>query len=235
MTKNTKCVNGHFLTGTFDQMQLKCKNNPNYFCQICKNKNDQKLYYCPKCFKFYCYNHGKKVHDMKDGHKIYFNDSYDNICFEHNGNTLVGYCANDNKNYCLRCDHYEENNNKIDEELTKEQINKYEKEYDNNKKMIGEIDKLLKNFKNAFKDLESNYILFRQNIFKKNEFIKELINIYKKNQSESTLNYQMKANIEINHFDLTQKMQNINSKFNAQIREINEIIKIFKSKEEPNK
>ncbi len=45
----------------------------------------------------------------------------------------------------------------------------------------------------------------------------------------------MKANIEINHFDLTQKMQNINSKFNAQIREINEIIKIFNSKEEPNK
>ncbi len=45
----------------------------------------------------------------------------------------------------------------------------------------------------------------------------------------------MKANIQINHFDLAQKMQNINSKFNAQIKEINEVIKIFKSKEEPNK
>ena len=72
-------------------------------------------------------------------------------------------------------------------------------------------------------------------MYKRNEFLNELINVYNTKQKEYSLNYQIKANIEINHFDLTQKKQIINSKINAQINEFNELIQIFRSKEEPNK
>ena len=39
----------------------------------------------------------------------------DSSCTEHNGNTVVGYCKNHNKNYCIRCNHY----NKIIKKLKK--------------------------------------------------------------------------------------------------------------------
>ena len=45
----------------------------------------------------------------------------------------------------------------------------------------------------------------------------------------------MKANIEINRFDLSQKNKNICNKINAQIKEINDLINLFKTKEEHNK
>ena len=218
----TKCVNNHYFTDSFDQMQLRCKNRSKYYCQICKSENkkniiekDQILYYCSKCFNFYCYNHGKNIHVMKDGHQIFFNYSYDNICFEHNGNTVIGYCENHNKNYCTRCNDFAENNKRIEEELNEDQIKKYENEMNKNKKTIEEIETLFEKYKNTFKELENNFILYKQNMYKKNDFVKELINIYRKKQSESSLNYQFKANIEINHFDLFQKMKNINTKINA--------------------
>ena len=240
----TKCVNNHSFKDYFDKMQLKCKNNSNYFCQLCKLenkennvKNDQQLYYCSKCFKFYCYNHGKNIHINTNDHNIFFNNNYDNICFEHDGNTLVGYCAYHNKNYCIKCNHFEENNKKIEYEFNKEQIKKYENEINNNKKFIDEIDSLFKNYKNLFKELESNYEIFKQNMSKRNEFMKEIINIYKKKKSESSVNYQMKANIEINHFDLSQNNKNINisNKINSQIKEIKDILKFFKIEKENNK
>ena len=236
---STKCVNDHFFTDYFDKMQIRCKNNSNYFCQLCQSENNeikikdvQKLYYCSKCFKFYCYNHGQKYHNIKNGHNIFFNISYDNICFEHNGSTIVGYCANHNKNYCIKCNHFVENNKKIEQELNEEQIKKYENEINDNKKIIDKIETLFKNYKNIFKELESNYVLFKQNINKKNEFMKEVINIYKTKKSETSLNYQMKANIEINRFDLSQTNKNICTKINAQIKEINDLINLFKTKEE---
>ena len=242
ITMNTQCVNGHSFTDSFDNMKLSCKNNENYYCQLCinenneiRNQNGQKFYYCSKCYNFYCINHGRKVHLLNDGHKIIFNDSYDNICFEHNGNTLVGYCVKDNKNYCLKCNHFAENNKKIDEELTDDQIKKYENEYAQNKRMIDEMEQLFNDYKRIFREFEDNYYLFRQNMYKRNEFLNELINVYKTKQKECSLIYQMKANIEINHFDLTEKKQIINAKINAQIKEFNELIKIFRSKEEPNK
>ena len=242
ISMTTKCVNGHSITDTIDKMQMKCKNNADYYCQLCvnknkeiKNQNDQKLYYCYKCFKFFCYNHGKNVHVMKDGHNIYFNDSYDNICFDHNGNTLVGYCEKDNKNYCLKCNHFGENNKHIEDEFTDEQIKKYESEYDKNKQMINEIESLFKNYKKMFKEFEDNFTIFKNNIYKKNEILKELINVYKKKQSECSLNYQIKANVEINHFDFSQKKQIISNQINAQINAIEDLIKMFKAKDAPNK
>ena len=78
--------------------------------------------------------HGE-THKLKDEHKIFIIKNFDNNCFEHNGNTVIGYCNNHNKNYCLICEHFEENNKKIDEILKDSQINYYENEMNKNKQI----------------------------------------------------------------------------------------------------
>jgi hypothetical protein len=70
---------------------------------------------------------------------------------------------------------------------------------------------------------------------KKIYFLEELVNDYKKKIKDSALNFQMKANIQVNHFDLGQIKPKITDKIKAQQNEINQIIKIFKAKYEPNK
>ena len=242
LTMKTKCTNNHTFVDNFDKMQMKCRTQKSkYFCEICRNANkknefeQENLYYCSKCYKFFCYNHGKNIHKLKEGHNIYFNECYDNICFEHNGTSVIGYCSNCNKNYCKRCTHFNENNKNVDEELNEQQIQEYEKEIKNNQNIINEIDLLFKNYKKTFIELEQNYNLYKQNMIKKINFIKELVTDYKNKLSKSALNYQMKANIKVNHFNLAQINQKINDKITSQIKEINKIIKLFKEKDEPNK
>ena len=238
LTMKTHCTNNHTFNEPFDKLQMMCKSKAKYFCSICgKAKNDpnqeeEKFYYCSICFKFYCYNHGKNIHKLKDGHNIYFNDCFDNICFEHNGTSIIGYCQKHNKNYCKRCECYSENNNSIDDELNMQQIEKYEKEILNNQKILNEIDDLFKNYKKTFNELENTYALYKQNMTKKINFMNEIVNDYKNKIKNSALNYQMKANIQVNHFDLTEMKQKINNKISEQNKEINELIKLLKRRED---
>ena len=67
---------------------------------------------------------------------------------------------------------------------------------------------------------------------KRIEFMNEIINFYKIKKIESDINYQMKANIEENYFDLSQNTQKIFNNLNMQIDKINELDKILKKKEE---
>ena len=128
---STKCTNNHNYSKTFDEMEKISKTNSisNYSCPLCEN--DKKLsnvyYYCSNCYKFYCIKHGE-THNLKENHKIFISKNFDSSCTEHNGNTVVGYCKNHNKNYCIRCNHFNENNKKIDEELNDNEINYYENE-----------------------------------------------------------------------------------------------------------
>ena len=238
LTMKTKCTNGHTFNDDFDKMQMMCKSIPKskYFCALCKkenkvNKIDEILFYCSICFKFFCYNHGKNVHKLKDGHNFYFNECYDNACFEHQGNSLIGYCVEHNKNYCKNCIHFNENNKNIEEELNVQQIEKYEKEIDNNKQILNEIDVLFKNYKKAFNELEKTYSLYKQNIIKRINFMNEIVIDYKNKLKVTALNYQMKANIIINNFDLLEIKQKINDKISKQNKEVNELIKILKRNE----
>ena len=86
----------------------------NFSCVLCETekKNSNVFYYCSYCYKFYCLKHGE-THNLKEGHKIFFSKILDSSCTEHNGNTVVGYCENHNKNYCVRCNHFNENIEKL--------------------------------------------------------------------------------------------------------------------------
>ena len=232
----TKCLNNHIYSKPFDEMQKLCKYSPisNCICDNCEQNLSNFFYYCSVCYKFFCVEHGK-LHKLNIGHEIFLNKNFDSICFEHNGPTVIGYCPNHNKNYCLKCSHYKENNKKVDEELNDEEIKIYEKEIIKNENIIKEINNLFQDYKNTFKEFEYNFSLYKDNIKKKIEFFNEIINFYKKKKKENDTNYQMKANIENNSFDLTQIKQNIQNKFIEQIKEMKEMIKLFKQKEEKKK
>ena len=169
--------------------------------------------------------HGK-THNLKEGHNIFLNINFDSICIEHNGNTFIGYCSNHNKNYCLRCKHFIENNEKIEKELDDEVIKNYEIEMKRNEKIIKEIESMFDDYKKILNDLENNFKTFKDNINKKINFMNEIIEFYKKKKIESDINYQMKANIINNYFDLTEIKQIIQNSLNNQKKKINKL-KIF--------
>ena len=62
------------------------------------------------------------------------------------------------------------------------------------------------------------------------EFNKEIINFYIKKINNNEFNYQMRANIENNSFDLSKIKEKIQQKINTQIKETNEMLMIFKNK-----
>ena len=237
---STKCINNHSYNEHFEKMEILCKNSPlsKYCCSTCTSQNkanshfENIFYYCPVCYKFFCLIHGKE-HNLKEDHNIFINNKFDSVCFEHDGTTVVGYCSKHNKNYCVFCRDFIENDRKINENLNNEQIKKYEIEMEKNEKIINELDMIFNNYKKNYKELIDNFLLFKMNMNKKIEFMKEIINFYKIKNSKSDLNYQMKANIEQNSFDLTETKQNISNKLNKQIKEINEIIKLIKQTKKP--
>ena len=145
-----KCItnNNHNDSKPFDEMEKMCtcpiSNNT---CINCENENkiNKKLsnifFYCSKCLNFFCFKHGE-IHNLKEKHEVFVNKNLNSICFEHNGKSIVGYCSNHNKNYCINCNHYNENNKMIDEELSDDEIKKFEDEIKKNEKIIKEINLL---------------------------------------------------------------------------------------------
>ena len=234
-----KCINNHYYYEPFEKMEMLCKTGPisNYTCENCEFETNEKkkisiFYYCSICFKFFCFKHGE-LHKLNENHKIFFSRKFDSICTEHEA-TVVGYCSNHNKNYCMLCDHFDENYKKFDEKLNDEQIQFYENIMNKNEEIIKEIENLFNNYKKIFKELEDNFYIFRDNIIKKIKFMNEIINFYKTKTIESDINYQMKSNIENNFFNLSDLNQILLNKINVQIKEINEFIILLKQKENNN-
>ena len=229
---STKCTNNHCYSKLFEEMQNLCKKSPisNSFCESCEieNKLSEMFYYCSNCFKFFCLNHGKS-HNISDGHNVFLNNNLDSICFEHNGTTLVGYCANHNKNYCIRCNHYNENNKKIDEEFEQEQIKFFKEQMNKNEEILKKLEILFEeHFKNIQK-LKENFAFFKENIIKKISFMNEIINFYLIKTKENNINFQMKSNIAKNFFDLAQISEKITNNLTSQTNETKDLIKTLKS------
>ena len=180
-----KCTNDHNYSKTFDEMENIIKTFPisNYSCVSCKIENNKKFsnvyYYCSVCFKFFCFNHGE-AHNLKENHKLFLSKNFDSCCIEHNGNTVVGYCKNHNKNYCFRCGCFEENNKKFEDDLKDDKIYYYENKIKENENIIKDIELLFKNYKKLLNDLENNFNNFKENINKRIKFMYEIIDFYKK-------------------------------------------------------
>ena len=238
---STKCINNHTYSKPFDEMQKMSKIgiNSKFNCDICLNESNENknnfsniYYYCSNCYKFFCLKHGE-IHNLKEKHNILINQKLDSICIEHQQTNVVGYCKNHNKNYCLKCNHFKENNNLIDEGINDNQIKYYENKMKKNEEILKEIELLFDNYKKIFKEVEYNFSIYKDNINKKIKFMNEIIIFYKNKKNENNINYQMKANIENNYFDLTQIKQNITNNLNTQT--INDLLIFLKKNEIKNK
>ena len=236
---STKCINNHSYLKPFEEMKLMCESslNSNIYCANCENKNKVNkknlsniFYYCSNCYNFFCLKHGQ-IHSSKENHKIFFNKKFDSTCIDHKETSFVGYCFNHNKNYCFRCEHFDENNQKFFEELNDAQIKNFENEMKKNEAILKEIEFSFNNYKRFFIELENNFLIFKENIIKKIEFMNDLIEFYKIKKIECDINYQMKANIENNFFDLNQSKQKLTEFFYMQIKEIQNLITILKRNE----
>ena len=235
----TKCTNNHYYSKPFDEMEKMCKNSPitNFKCNVCENENKEyfnklpnNLYYCSKCLIYYCLKH-KNIHILEENHENFFIKNFDNICIEHNENNIVGYCCNHNKNYCFECNHFNENNQKTNFIIEDIDIKKYEEEIKKNEEIINQMGLIIYRYTKLVNELEKNFLFYKEIINKKIKFMKEIINFYKIKKLEKKLNYQMRFNIENNHFNLTQIHTFIKYNFNVQEKEINKLIKYFKLKE----
>ena len=125
----TKCTNNHNYSNSFDEMKKILTQNTitNNICEKCEIENINKKineieYYCSICFKFFCSKHGK---NHKHQNKIINIKNIDNICYEHSDNSIIGYCSNHNKNYCMFCSHFNENNQKLFKILSEEEFKLY--------------------------------------------------------------------------------------------------------------
>ena len=143
---SSKCTNNHNYSNYFEDMKIICKSSPisNCLCEVCEDKNNENnkkisdiFYYCSNCFKFFCLKHGES-HNLLENHNIFFMKKF----VEHDGTTVIGYCSNHNKNYCLKCIHMKIT--KKFEELNDEQIQNYEKEMKKNEEIFQEIETLNK-------------------------------------------------------------------------------------------
>ena len=119
-------------------------------------KKISKLFYCIKCYGFYC---EKEIHSLKEGHDILIPVSkIDSSCFEknHQNNSIIAYCKTHNKNICYFCKNEEHENHEIEELEYLEE---------------NEIEII----KNNIKKIEDNYNLFSNEVNSFISYLKQLI------------------------------------------------------------
>ncbi len=99
-TLEYKCPNGHFEKGKFNDIYSKLislgDGNIKCFCQ--KNA----LFYCIKCFKFFCEKDGK-IKDSQEEHNLINKNDIDNYCLK-DKDKIVMFCKTENKLLCGKCD-----------------------------------------------------------------------------------------------------------------------------------
>ena len=64
-----KCLNNHEINKPLKELYFESKKYQinSIKCQNCEEENISKLFYCIKCYGFYC---EKEIHSLKEGHDI---------------------------------------------------------------------------------------------------------------------------------------------------------------------
>ncbi len=78
---------------------------------MCEIENEG-IYYCIKCFNFYCNEH-KNTHSINEGHYLISKNILGFNCAQHNNRNYISFCHNDKKNICDFCERDKHNKHKI--------------------------------------------------------------------------------------------------------------------------
>ena len=180
-----KCLNNHEINKPLKEFfENKIDKINSIKCQNCEEENISKLFYCIKCYGFYC---EKEIHSLKEGHDILIPVSkIDSSCFEknHQNNNIIAYCKTHNKNICHFCKNKEHKNHEIEElkyleenemEIIKNNIKKIE---DNYNLFSNKVNSFISYLKQLIEEITIEFNLFKENNELEIKLSKDLINIY---------------------------------------------------------
>ena len=219
-----KCLNNHEINKPLKELYSESKKYQinSIKCKNCEEENISKLFYCIKCYGFYC---EKEIHSLKEGHDILIPVSkIDSSCFEknHQNNNIIAYCKTHNKNICHFCKNEEHKNHETEEleyleeneiEIIKNNIKNIE---DNYNLFSNKVNSFISNLKQLIEEITIEFNLFKENNELEIKLSKDLINIYELKKKEFNLNYQIIQNVKNITF-------NNNIKFDYNLNSINEI------------
>ena len=193
-----KCENNHENKILISKLNEEChKINLNgVICDICKQGNEG-IYYCIKCFNFYCNEH-KNTHLINEGHYLISKNKLDFHCAQHNRN-YSSFCHNDNKNICDFCEdnnHNIEKYKKIEDNYLNDFKNKIKNSEDNLKRIAKEINDVIEGVKKFEEDIIKHFKRYKEINEIEIKFLKDLLNIYESNMEEGKINYQIIQNIK---------------------------------------
>ena len=198
---NFKCLNGHEINMNLKKLYLDNLKNDLMKCNNCNESDISKLFYCIKCFQFYC---EKEEHSLKEGHNFLLPfKQMDSSCYEpeHNKNHISLFCKTHNKNICYYCKYDIHEGDSIEDLklIKRNEIDNFKNKINNIKnnfnKFLNELNLFISNLDTLIKELKEEFEKFKENNTLKLSLIYDLINIYEFKKKENDLNYQIIENI----------------------------------------
>ena len=196
------CQNNHKVKENFKSLYEKSKQfQIDTIKCVCERENDiSKIFYCTKCFGFYC---ERELHSLKENHYLIPVLKMDYVCYDknHNETPVFYYCKDDNKNicnYCIQEGHKDHNFEKFIN--LKREIDNFENDINNARnalfnlkrnvhKFLTTLYELIKEINRKFKSyLEIHEIEFNM--------LQDLINTYRLKETKKNFNYQIIYNIK---------------------------------------
>ena len=202
-----ECLNNHKIKKPLKELYNESKNFQldSIKCKNCEEINISKIFYCIKCYGFYC---EKELHSLKEGHDILIPiNNIDTCCFEknHNKNNIMYYCKDDNKNICFFCVNNEHKKHKIEEfefienEKIREIKNNINKAKENLYLFLNKINSFIVKLEEFIKEIRNKYNKYKENNEIEIKLVEDLIHIYDIKKGNCEINYQIIHNInEIN-------------------------------------
>ena len=200
---NSKCLNNHIINKPIKELYYENKNNKINIikCKNCEEIDCSKLYYCIKCYGFYC---EKENHSLKEGHNILISiNKIDSCCLEeeHNNYNVNHFCFSHNKNICDRCtiDEHEKDNFKKFDFLKKKEIQLIQDNIkiakDNLMNFLNNINLLISDLEKLIQEIKREFNVFKENKELEIKLSQDLINVYILKNKENNLNYQIIENV----------------------------------------
>jgi len=179
--------NGQIQICDYKKLQNESLSKKNVNCFSCIQKGLGSIWFCKGCLKYFCLDHSY-LHAFHNNIDM---NNFDSLCSFHNKINIF-FCENCNVSICEKCK-IEHNNHKLininNEKFSENEINNYENE-------ILKAELYLKSFEVIFIDIKKKYEEYKKLINNEITLCKDLLELYKKNQNQNKLSYQMIKNIK---------------------------------------
>ena len=206
-----QCENKHNINGPIEKLY---ENNKNYQidsvkCQKCNENNISNLYYCIKCFGFFC---EKEKHFLVKEHQEIPFEKIDCCCREkgHINNNVLYYCQTHKKNICQYCKQDKHDCDEIKEfvYIKKEQFKMIKNNLSNSEKKLinltNNIDSFISYLQTLIEQIRNEFKKYKEKNQLEIKIGNDIIDRYEDKKEKNCLNYQIiqnTKNITFNNID----------------------------------